>query len=139
MLNNPNDNTSNLEQRLDDAGQSFRDRCAERPPDAPEGFIDAVNGIRAASDASPGVSIRNGAALLLAAASLALLVTFWPGANQPKPTTPETGADVASVRGLNPLSAGALRLRNLDRPLDDPDLPSASIVNWVARTNPLGP
>ena len=139
MLNSNEGNPHDLERLLDEAGESFRDRSTDRPPDAPESFVDAVRAIGADADRTPALRVRSVAAVLALAACLALVVTVVQFSGSPQAPPHIDPAGSPSIRALNPLSAGALRLRNLDRPIEDSDLPNASIVHWVTRTNPLGP
>ncbi len=139
MLNSNDRSWHDLEQLLDDAGEAFRDRAVNQPPEAPESFVEAVRAIGIGADRAPALRVRSVAAVIALAACMALVVTVirYPGSSQTPLLTDPTGRP--AMRSLNPLSAGALRLRNLDRSIEDSDLPDASIVHWVTRTNPLGP
>jgi len=138
--NRSDPNTDGLERLLDDAGRAFRDRCIERPPDAPDAFIEAVRDARAGGRRAPiSWRVKAIAGTIALAACLTLVITLTRQPLEPAPPPSETPHAGATPGGMNPLSAGALRMRILDRPLDDPDLPRASIVYWVTRTNPLGP
>lgn len=139
MLSNYERIPHDLEQLLDETGEAFRDRAVDQPPDAPESFVEAVRAISTDADRAPALRVRSVVAVIAMAACLALVVTVIQSSGTPQAPPLTDPANRPAMRALNPLSAGALRLRNLDRSIEDSDLPDASIVHWVTRTNPLGP
>jgi len=125
-------NNTELEQRLDALGRGSRDAAA--PAEPPASFLDAVRSARR----PVLIRLRLAAGLLAAAASIALVVWLLLPASGPGGDDIEINiAQAPEPAGLNPLSAASLRLRNAGRPLDDLDLPDASIVHWVSEASPF--
>lgn len=128
----PKNIENNLEQRLDALGRASRESAA--PGEPPAAFLESVRAV----EAPIRFRLRTAAGLLAMAASIALVVWLLlpspaPSGNPQEITTARTPQPV----GLSPLSAASLRLRNEGRPLDDLDLPEASIVHWVSEASPF--
>lgn len=129
-------NTNELEQRLDALGRASRDAPAPKEP--PSAFLDAVR----SAQPEPVVQQHRwvigavvGAAACLALVGLINLPTLdHPGAVPH--TDPGISSDDPQPR-LHSSSVLSLRLRNEGRPLDDLDLPDASIVHWVSGASPF--